>query len=85
MLKLRGCATPRSFILDNETSSLLLNTFDKENNISYQLVPPTSIAEMRLKNPFKLGKSTSLSDCQVCHQTFPIGMGPSYFSRHADP
>ena len=40
---------------------------------------------MRLKNPFKLGKSTSLSDCQVCHQTFPIGMGPSYFPRHDDP
>ena len=38
LLLKRGCA-PKSFILDNETWTILLNAFEKEN-INYQLVPP---------------------------------------------
>ena len=70
MLKARGNA-PKTFILDNETSSLLLNAFEKEN-LQYQLVPPHMHRRNAAEKAIQTWKQHFISGLSSVHPQFPL-------------
>ena len=69
-LKLRGNA-PKTFILDNETSSMLLNAFTKEK-IDYQLVPPHMHRRNAAEKAIKTWKEHFIAGLSSVHPDFPL-------------
>ncbi len=67
---IRGCA-PQTFILDNETSSLLLNSFEKEN-IAYQLVLPHMHRRNAAGKAIKTWKEHFIAGLSSVYPKFPL-------------
>ena len=70
ILKARGNA-PKTFILDNETSFLLLNVFDKEN-LEYQLVPPHIHRRNATEKAIRTWKEHFIAGLSSVHPDFPL-------------
>ena len=70
ILKARGNA-PKPFILDNETSSLLLNAFDKEN-LEYQLIPPRIHCRNAAEKAIRTWKEYFITGDSSVHPDFPL-------------
>ena len=70
MLKTRGSA-PDTFILDNETSTLLLNAFECER-IQYQLVPPNIHHRNAAEKAIDTWKSHFIAGLSSVHPDFPL-------------
>ena len=63
--------SPQTFILDNETSSLLLNSFEKEN-IAYQLVLPHMHRRNAAGKPIKTWKEHFIAGLSSVYPKFPL-------------
>jgi hypothetical protein len=71
---------PKIQTLDNEASDALKNVFTN-NDVEYQLVPPTATAAMPLKGLSELLKNTLWQGSPLCIRNFHYICGTDFYPR----